>query len=82
MLEGLERKEEALLNLNKAIVMDANQARYFNDRANFYFRSGDFYAALSDYDMALQRKPGFKSALFNKELVLKAINAAEVSSDR
>jgi tetratricopeptide (TPR) repeat protein len=64
--ELLEKREyvEALLNLNKAIELDPNQASAFFLRGNIKDNFEDRHGAMKDYNMAIEKNPKFADALF------------------
>jgi tetratricopeptide (TPR) repeat protein len=66
--ELYEKREytEALLNLNKAIELDANYSAAYYLRANIKSNFDDRHGAMKDYNIALQKNPKFADAYFSR----------------
>jgi tetratricopeptide (TPR) repeat protein len=64
--ELYEKREfmEALLNLNKALELDANYAPAYYVRANIKDAFDDRHGAMKDYNMAIEKNPKFADAFF------------------
>lgn len=64
--ELYERNEfmEALMNLNKAIQVDANHAAAYYLRANIKDKFEDRHGAMKDYNVALEKNPKFADAFY------------------
>jgi tetratricopeptide (TPR) repeat protein len=64
--ELYEKREymEALLNLNKAIEVDANYAQAYFVRGNIKDAFDDRHGAMKDYNLAIEKNPKFADALF------------------
>jgi hypothetical protein len=62
------KAEEAL---DKAVFWAPQRAEIYNDWGNYYFRRGDGQKALRNYNTALQLKPSYPEALFNRALLFK-----------
>lgn len=61
----LEKREyvEALVNLNKAIELDANYSAAYYLRGNIKDNFEDRHGAMKDYNMAIEKNPKFADAL-------------------
>ena len=57
--------EKALLNHNKSIALGKNNASYYHNRADWYFRSGKFASSLHDFEYIIKR-----TDLLNREYYL------------
>ena len=55
---------EALLNLNKAIAIDANYAPAYFLRGNIKDNFEDRHGAMKDYNTAVEKNPKFADAFF------------------
>lgn len=55
---------EALLNLNKAIEADPNNATAYFLRGNIKDRFDDRHGAMKDYNLAIEKNPRFAEAFF------------------
>ena len=55
---------EALLNLNKAITIDANYSPAYYLRGNIKDKFEDRHGAMKDYNTALEKNPKFADAFF------------------
>ena len=55
---------EALLNLNKAIAIDANYAPAYYLRGNIKDNFEDRHGAMKDYNTAVEKNPKFADAFF------------------
>jgi tetratricopeptide (TPR) repeat protein len=66
--ELYEKREymEALLNLNKAIELDANYAPAYYLRANIKDNFDDRHGAMKDYNTAVDKNPKFADAFFSR----------------
>ena len=64
--ELYEKREfmEALLNLNKALDLDANYAPAYFLRANIKDNFDDRHGAMKDYNLAIEKNPKFADAFF------------------
>jgi tetratricopeptide (TPR) repeat protein len=64
--ELYEKREfmEALLNLNKAIEMDANYSNAYYLRGNIKDNFDDRHGAMKDYNTAIDKNPKFADAFF------------------
>lgn len=61
-----EKREfmEALLNLNRAIEMDANYSQAYYVRGNIKDAFDDRHGAMKDYNQAVEKNPKFSDAFF------------------
>jgi tetratricopeptide (TPR) repeat protein len=61
-----EKREymEALLNLNKAVELDANYSPAYYVRGNIKDAFDDRHGAMKDYNMAVEKNPKFADAFF------------------
>jgi len=57
-------------HLNKAISLDSNYAKAYNNRGNSYWQLGFYDKAMVDYDKAIEVAPTFADAYNNKGIVL------------
>ena len=64
--ELYEKREymEALLNLNKAIEVDANYSQAYFVRGNIKDAFDDRHGAMKDYNLAVEKNPKFSDAFF------------------
>ena len=64
--EFYEKREymEALLNLNKAIEVDANYSQAYFVRGNIKDAFDDRHGAMKDYNHAIEKNPKFSDAFF------------------
>jgi tetratricopeptide (TPR) repeat protein len=65
-IEHYEKREymEALLNLNKAIEVDANFAKAYFVRGNIKDAFDDRHGAMKDYNLAIEKNPKLADAFF------------------
>jgi tetratricopeptide (TPR) repeat protein len=65
-MEHYEKREfmEALLNLNKAIEVDASYSKAYFVRGNIKEAFDDRHGAMKDYNLALEKNPKFPDAFF------------------
>jgi tetratricopeptide (TPR) repeat protein len=65
-MEHYERREymEALINLNKAIEIDAGYSKAYFVRGNIKEAFDDRHGAMKDYNMAVEKNPKFADAFF------------------
>lgn len=73
--ELLEKREyvEALVNLNKAIEIDANQSAAYYLRGNIKENFDDRHGAMKDYNMAIEKNPKFADAFYARGNVKMAL---------
>lgn len=66
--ELYEKREfmEALLNLNKALDIDANYAQAYYVRGNIKDSFDDRHGAMKDYNLAIEKNPKFADAFFSR----------------
>jgi tetratricopeptide (TPR) repeat protein len=66
--ELYEKREymEALLNLNKAIELDASYAAAYYVRGNIKDAFDDRHGAMKDYNFAVEKNPKFADAFFSR----------------
>ena len=60
--------EQAILDLNRAIEIDPNYARAYNNRGVAYRRVDDLQASLADLNQALTLDPNYAKAYYNRGL--------------
>jgi arylsulfatase A-like enzyme/Tfp pilus assembly protein PilF len=65
------RVDEALGKIDQVLAQDADILEAHDVRGNLYRKKGDLTKAIAAYKEALQRDPGYKSALFNLALAYK-----------
>jgi len=70
---GLQKIEEgdepgALLNFDRAIDLDPDDANAYYKRANIHFDMGNYEMALADYSTAIKLNPNYNDAYFNRGL--------------
>lgn len=66
ILSEKENHDEAKAAFDKAISLDNENATYYNDRASHLIRSENFKDALTDLNKAIELKPDFSRAYFNR----------------
>lgn len=81
-LSGLIQSDEmenegALVSFNKAIEMSSDNWTYYNDRASHLIRTENFKDALTDLDKALELKPDFSKAYYNRGIVKEMLRDEE-----
>jgi tetratricopeptide (TPR) repeat protein len=73
--ELLEKREyvEALVNLNKAIELDANQSAAYYLRGNIKENFEDHHGAMKDYNLAIEKNTKFADAFYARGNVKMAL---------
>lgn len=61
--------QEAVQMFSRAIELNANDHRFYNDRGVAYKRLGNLEGALADYSKALELKPDYTNAFNNRGVV-------------
>jgi tetratricopeptide (TPR) repeat protein len=70
-LEMLDKREEALRDLDAALKLDPRSTAVRNSRGTFFFRGDDTEAAIAEYEEAIKLDPKLDIAFFNRSLVYK-----------
>jgi tetratricopeptide (TPR) repeat protein len=65
----MERYDQAIECYNESIRLDPDRPEPYNNRATSKAFFGDFYPALDDVDHALNIKPVFDEAYFNRAII-------------
>ena len=70
---GLQKIEEgdesgALLDFDRAIALDPDDANAYYKRANVHFDMGNYEMALADYSKSIELNPNYSDAYFNRGL--------------
>lgn len=73
---GLKDYDTALEDFNRAEELEEYDYRVFYNRARVYEETGNFEAALADYEKTLKRAPKNKSAKDGKKRMKKAVKLA------
>jgi tetratricopeptide (TPR) repeat protein len=58
--------DKALEYLDKAISLDSNYAKAYNNRGNAWYNKGDYDLAISDYNKAIELNPRYAKAYYNR----------------
>ena len=58
--------DRALADFDRAIALEPNNAKYYDNRGNIWRDSGRFDRAVEDYDKAIALSPGFAFAYYNR----------------
>jgi len=53
----MDEKDLAIVDLNKAIELDPNNAYYYHERGYTYLDKGEYVLALADFNKALELDP-------------------------
>ena len=77
---GLKDYDTALEDFNRAAEIEEYDYRVFYNRARVYEETGNFEAALADYEKTLKRAPKNKSAKDGKKRMKKAVKLAAKQS--
>jgi tetratricopeptide (TPR) repeat protein len=67
--EAVQHLERAVADYTRAIELDSQYAKAYNNRGNAYAALGEEESALDDYDMGLQLDPNLALAYFNRGLL-------------
>lgn len=51
--------EEALININQALIMDSTNVSYLAQKADIYYENGDAMAAVAEWDKVLAMQPEY-----------------------
>jgi Flp pilus assembly protein TadD len=62
-------------DFDRAAALRSNDPAVWNNRGYFLFRTGNYRAALSDLEKALTLDPEYRNAQFNRDLVVKKLDA-------
>ncbi len=63
--------KDALLDFDEAIRLSKYNEKYFNTRGMLYFRLQDGYMAVADFTKAINEKPEYATAYFNRAVTYK-----------
>lgn len=67
--EAVQHLEHAVADYTRAIDLDPQYVKAYNNRGNAYAALGEEESALDDYDMGLQLDPNLALAYFNRGLL-------------
>jgi tetratricopeptide (TPR) repeat protein len=67
--EAVQHLEDAVADYTRAIELDPQHTRAYNNRGNAHTSLGEVESALRDYDTALQFDPNLALAYFNRGLL-------------
>jgi tetratricopeptide (TPR) repeat protein len=67
--EAVQHLEDAIADYTKAIELDPQHTRAYNNRGNAYISLGETESALRDYDTALELDPDLALTYFNRGLL-------------
>lgn len=65
--------QKAILDFDRAIVMDPSLASSYNNRANYYAAQGARESAIEDYDRAIDLNPFHVQARINRAVTLREL---------
>ncbi|HEX3504769.1 MAG TPA: tetratricopeptide repeat protein, partial [Xanthobacteraceae bacterium] len=77
MLESLQRSDEALASLDRAVTLNPDYAEAWLNRGNTLQNLKRLPEALASYDRALALRPDYAEALSNRSNVLNALNRSD-----
>lgn len=64
---------QALIDYNRAIQLNAQLYNAYNNRGNYYAACGQLLAALTDYDQAIDLNPSYVRAWINRGITLREL---------
>jgi len=80
--EKVEKYDEALSDINKAIEIDSSDPNFRNRRGNVYFAMGDYLKAIDNYNEAIEIDSQFGHAYLGRSRANKALeNNVEAAKD-